>query len=88
MLASITDLLVRASVAIATTPPVTPDEDTVTPGVVGFIITFLVAAATVLLILDMVRRIRRTNYRAQVRRELDAQAAAQAADSETQDGDR
>ncbi|MEJ3404647.1 hypothetical protein WDJ51_07880 [Rathayibacter sp. YIM 133350] len=73
MLGSINDLLVQASVHLATTPPVTPDEDTVTPGIVGFIITFLIAAATVLLILDMVRRVRRTNYRAQVRERLTAE---------------
>ena len=81
MPASVIELLVRGSVHAATTPaPAIPDEDTVTPGVVGFIITFLIAVATVLLIIDMVRRVRRTNYRAQVREELAAeQAAADAA---------
>lgn len=74
---SILELLARASVLTATTPaPVTPDEDIVTPGWIGFIVTFLVAVATVLLILDMVRRIRRTNYRAQVREQIAAEQAA------------
>jgi hypothetical protein len=71
VLVSITDLLVRASVLTETTPtPVTPDEDLVTPGIVGFIATFFVAVVTVLLILDMVRRVRRVNYRDQVREKL------------------
>nr|WP_244857991.1 hypothetical protein [Agromyces archimandritae] len=47
-----------------------------TPGVVGFIVTFLIAIVVVLLIIDMVRRIRRTNYRAEVRERLAAEAAA------------
>lgn len=55
----------------------TPDPDTVTPGVVGFIVTFLVAAVTVLLVIDMVRRVRRVNYREQVRAELEEELAAQ-----------
>jgi hypothetical protein len=56
------------------------DADLVTPGVWGFVITFLLVVAVVLLILDMVRRIRRVNYRAQVREELAAeQLAAEAA---------
>ena len=70
MLVSITDLLVRASVALETTAPTPPDEDLITPGVVGFIATFFVAVATVLLIIDMVRRVRRVNYRDQIREKL------------------
>jgi hypothetical protein len=54
----------------------TPDPDSVTPGVVGFIVTFGVAAVTLLLVIDMVRRVRRVNYRAQVREELAAEIAA------------
>jgi hypothetical protein len=49
------------------------DPDTVTPGVWGFVLTFLVMAAVVLLVLDMVRRIRRVNYRAEVREQLEAE---------------
>jgi hypothetical protein len=56
------------------------DADLVTPGVWGFVITFLLIVAVVLLILDMVRRIRRVNYRAQVREQLASeQLAAEAA---------
>ncbi|PJJ62212.1 hypothetical protein [Compostimonas suwonensis] len=55
------------------------NPDTVTPGVIGFFSIFFIAVATVLLILDMVRRIRRTNYRAEVQERLAAEVAAQAA---------
>jgi hypothetical protein len=55
------------------------DEDLVTPGVVGFIVTFLVALTTVFLIVDMTRRVRRTRYRGEVRERLEAEAAAAAA---------
>lgn len=49
------------------------DPNSVTPGVVGFIAIFLIAAVTVLLLLDMTRRIRRTRYRGEVREKLDAE---------------
>lgn len=58
------------------------DPNTVTPGVWGFVVTFLVMVAVVLLVLDMVRRIRRTNYRAQVRAQIDAENEAAARDAE------
>jgi hypothetical protein len=61
----------------------TGDEDLVTPGVVGFIITFLIALATVFLVLDMTKRVRRTRYREEVRATLEAEAAAQDAASRT-----
>ena len=87
MLVSITDLLVRASVSLETTAPTPPDEDLITPGVVGFIVTFLVAVATVLLIIDMVRRVRRVNYRDQIREKLLLeQAEAQMATTDADPG--
>lgn len=49
------------------------DPDLVTPGVWGFVLTFLVMLVVVLLVLDMVRRIRRVNYRAEVRAQLEAE---------------
>ncbi|MGO4690898.1 hypothetical protein [Glaciibacter sp. 2TAF33] len=62
---------------LATTPP--PD-DTVTPGPVGFLAIFFVAIAVVLLGLDMVRRIRRTTYRAEIQERLKNEQAAQNGD--------
>lgn len=52
------------------------DPNTVTPGVWGFIAIFAIAAATVALIFDMTRRIRRTNYRIDVKAKLDAEEEA------------
>lgn len=51
------------------------DENTVTPGVVGFFITFAVAVLTVVLLVDMTRRIRRTRYRGEIREQLQREAA-------------
>ena len=48
----------------------TPDQ--VSPGFLGFLLTFFIVALTVFLIVDMVRRIRRVRYRAQVAGELEA----------------
>ena len=53
----------------------TGDANSVTPGVVGFVVTFLIAAITVLLIIDMTRRVRRVRYRAEVQEKLAAEAA-------------
>ena len=50
------------------------DEDLVTPGVWGFVNTFVIMVAVVLLIIDMVRRIRRVTYRAQVKEQLEKEA--------------
>ena len=65
--------------AVTPTPTPTPDFDltSVTPTWVGFTITFLVAAATVLLIMDMVRRIRRVRYRAEIQERLEAERQAE-----------
>jgi hypothetical protein len=64
-------------IALATTPAPSPtpslrpglSEDQVTPGTWGFIMTAFFVLATTLLIVDMVRRIRRVRYRAQVEEE-------------------
>ena len=65
--------------AVTPTPTPTPDFDltSVTPTWVGFTVTFLVAAATVFLIWDMVRRIRRVRYRAEIQDRLEAERQAE-----------
>ncbi|MCU1517843.1 MAG: hypothetical protein JWQ75_2564 [Pseudarthrobacter sp.] len=76
---------------LATTPSPLPtpslregvSEDQITPGLWGFIMTAFFVLATTLLIVDMVRRIRRVRYRAQV--EEERLAAAAAADVEASD---
>jgi hypothetical protein len=67
--------------AASPVPSPTPgvDDELVTPGVWGFAITLAVMIAVVLLVLDMTRRIRRVNYRAQVREQLAAEELAAAA---------
>ncbi|MDT0170054.1 hypothetical protein [Pseudarthrobacter sp. BRE9] len=81
--------------SLATTPSPLPtptlregiSEDQVTPGLLGFIMTAFFVVATALLIMDMVRRIRRVRYRAQVEEErLAAAAAADVEAADAQDG--
>ncbi len=70
-------------IALATTPAPTPtpslrpglSEDQVTPGLLGFLLTAFIVVLTALLIVDMVRRIRRVRYRAQVEAEREAAEA-------------
>ena len=57
-------------------PSMTVDPDAVTPGFVGFVAITLVAVVVVFLIIDMLRRIRRAGYRADVNEQLDAEAQA------------
>ena len=44
------------------------------PGTLGFIMTFFVSAAAIALIFDMVRRVRRVRYRAEIEAKLEAEA--------------
>lgn len=57
-------------------PDYTGDPNLITPGVWGFVIIFVIAVVTVLLIIDMTRRIRRSRYREEVRVKLEAEQAA------------
>ena len=61
-------------------PPIEVDPNSVTPGVVGFVITFFVAIALLFLIADMSRRVRRVRYRALVNEQLDAETNQAQAD--------
>ena len=45
-------------------------EDQITPGLLGFVATFAIVIAMFFLIRDMVKRVRRVRYRAQVEEEL------------------
>ena len=51
------------------------DPNGVTPGVIGFIITAGVAILSLLLIVDMVRRMRRLRYREEAKFNVDAEEA-------------
>jgi preprotein translocase subunit Sec61beta len=52
-------------------PAIEVDPNSVTPGVIGFVVTFAVMIAVVLLVLDMVRRVRRVRYRSEIVEKLD-----------------
>lgn len=69
---------------LVTPDPGEVDADSVTPGVAGFVLTVLVALAVVVLVIDMVRRIRRVNHRAQATAKLDAEEAAARAGDESE----
>lgn len=76
----------------APTPVPSPSEtvnpDLVTPGPWGFLVIALLAVVVILLITDMMRRIRRGRVRADIREELDAEARAEAgADPDSATGD-
>jgi hypothetical protein len=74
------------------TPSVTPsptattvDPALVTPGPWGFAVMAIIGLAVIALVWDMLRRIRRGRYRAEVREQLDAEAlAAEQGDAATQ----
>ena len=66
--------------AVGPTPTPTStlsSDDLVTPGWIGFTVIFLVGVVVILLVLDMVRRLRRVNYRAEIREKLEAEVAAE-----------
>ena len=65
-------------------PPIEVDPVLVTPGVIGFVATFLVAMGSLVLILDMVRRVRRVRYRAEIAERLDAEEAAKGSQDSSQ----
>lgn len=72
-------------VLMAATPTPNPDFDpnSVTPGWIGFVAIFVVAIGTVVLVFDMVRRIRRTRYRGEIQERLEAERqAAELTDSD------
>ena len=60
----------------------TIDPQLVSPGAVGFFATILVAGLTLVLLLDMVRRMRKVNMRADIKAKLDAEEAAEGSASE------
>jgi hypothetical protein len=66
-----------ALIAATPTPAVDPAETWYSPGTVGFLLTFFVAGSAILLILDMVRRVRRVRYRAEIQEKLAAEQQSQ-----------
>ena len=62
--------LLATALSVTPIPEPVIDDTWYSPGVIGFIATFAVVAGAVLLIFDMVRRIRRVRYRAEVKQKL------------------
>jgi len=52
------------------------DKISASPGTVGWVFTFAMAAAAGLIIFDMVRRIRKVRYRAEIVQEISEEQAA------------
>lgn len=71
--ASVTDAVWRLASTPTPTPSLNIDANDVTPGPAGFFIVALLAAAVFLLIFDMLRRIRRVNYKAEINERLQAE---------------
>ncbi|WP_198410413.1 hypothetical protein [Mycetocola zhujimingii] len=77
---AVLNVMTDAAWRLATTPSPSPsgvDANDVTPGVWGFVVTFVIAAAVVALIFDMQRRVRRVNYKAEIDERLQEELAAQ-----------
>lgn len=62
--------------ASSPTPSADPANTYYSPGTLGFIATFFMASISVLLIFDLVRRVRRVRYRAEIQEKLDAETAS------------
>jgi hypothetical protein len=60
--------------------PLPFDPNQVTPGVIGFVVTVLVAVAVMLLLWDFNRRVRRINDRAHIKERIEAELAAREAE--------
>ena len=67
------------SAILAASPSPSPSTDPAntfySPGTIGFIATFGMALGATLLIFDLVRRVRRVRYRAEIQEKLDAETA-------------
>jgi hypothetical protein len=74
--------IMLADVTPSPTPAPGVNPDLVTPGVWGFVISIGVAVATVLLIIDMTRRMRRIRYRAAAQEQLLAEQVDAASEEE------
>jgi hypothetical protein len=61
------------------TPTTDPANTFYSPGTVGFLAVAFITLAAVLIIADMVRRVRRVRYRAEIQEKLAAEAAGDGA---------
>jgi len=71
--------------AATPTPSMTVNPDDVTPGVIGFAAIGIATILVIFLAVDMLRRIRRAQYRVDVNEQLDAEERAAAGTDEPGD---
>ncbi len=73
--ASASYLLIASAAATPSPSPTSniPEDAEVTPGLIGFLTMFAIMVVTVLLVIDMIRRTRRVNYRAEIRERLEVE---------------
>lgn len=57
-------------------PSIAPEDTFYSPGTVGFLAVFGVTVGAIVLIFDMVRRVRRVRYRAEINAKLDAEPSS------------
>jgi hypothetical protein len=71
-------ILISALLAATPSPAATTDPANTfySPGTIGFVATFGMAAGATLLIFDLVRRVRRVRYRAEIQEKLDAETSS------------
>lgn len=68
--------LITVDPNLETVDPLTdPDKVYYSPGVIGFAAVFLMMLAVTFLILDMVKRVRRVRYRAEIQEKLASETA-------------
>jgi hypothetical protein len=69
-------LILKAGSTPLPTESAEPTAISTSPGTIGWIFTFALAVAALFLIYDMVRRIRRMRYRAEIQQEITEEEAA------------
>lgn len=79
---SVIDALTLMAASVPT-PESTVDPDLVTPGPWGFAAIAFIALAVIVLVWDMLRRVRRGRYRSEIREELDAEEQRSDGDDST-----
>lgn len=86
MLSVLVDALPALAELAAPSPtPLPYDPDDVTPGVVGFLFTFVIFLLVGAIAWDLLRRVRNMRYREEVRAKLEAEVAAKASSAGSPD---
>ena len=78
MLWTLAALVNGAAPSPSPSPTSNVPDTSVTPGVWGFVTIAALGVAVILLVLDMIRRLRRVNYRAEIRERIAAEQAESA----------